>query len=87
MCCARSGPACFKPSLHLAAAGLEAPAEAQSFFDSLYRAGRLRAFAGAGWAAHQAGGPRSVTDFQRQVGAFLTSSLYALFPLLPVPAR
>lgn len=48
--------------------GLEAPAEAQSFFDSLYRAGRLRAFAGAGWAANQAGGPRSVTDFQRQVG-------------------
>ncbi|KAI7839792.1 hypothetical protein COHA_006591 [Chlorella ohadii] len=47
--------------------GLEAPAEAQSFFDSLYRAGRLRAFAGAGWAANQAGGPRSVTDFQRQV--------------------
>ena len=49
--------------------GLEAPAEAQSFFDSLYRAGRLRAFAGAGWAAHQSGGPRSVTAFQRQAGA------------------
>lgn len=40
----------------------------RSFFDSLYRAGRLKAFAGRGWATHQAAAPRSVTDFQRQVG-------------------
>lgn len=54
------------PPLHTSPAGLDIPAESQSFFDSLYQAGRLRAFAGRAWARHQEAAPRSVSDFQLQ---------------------
>ncbi|KAL4423640.1 hypothetical protein ABPG77_009227 [Micractinium sp. CCAP 211/92] len=43
------------------------PADAASFFDSLYQAGRLRAFAGRAWARHQEAAQPVVTDFQQQV--------------------
>jgi hypothetical protein len=43
--------------------------ESALFFEGLYQAGRMRVFAGSAWQRTLAVGPRSITDFQMQVGS------------------
>ena len=74
------------------AAGLDIPPQARSFFDALYQAGRLRAFAGRAWRVHQQAGPRSVSDFQLQVGGSVGgraggACLMACRPVAHAPPR